>query len=118
MYYVRVCVCTLKPCKLIGRSKFDGNTVSFKDDLLCYKPEKKNSIGFLCNYWIYTEFLLIAILTLMSNYMKGKDHKTEIKYICIIKYYTHTKIKSIRYALSNLMKIIICLYLENQNKTT
>lgn len=56
MCYVRVCVCTLKPCKLIGRSKFDGNTVSFKDDLLCYKPEKKivlasyATIGYILNF--------------------------------------------------------------------
>ena len=45
---VCVCVCpcvheyTLKPCKSIGRTKFDRRTTSFKDDLLQYKPGKKN----------------------------------------------------------------------------
>ena len=42
---VRVCPCvrecTLKPWKLIGRSKFDRKTVSFKDDFLQYKPGEK-----------------------------------------------------------------------------
>ena len=42
-----MCVCpcvreyTLKPCKLIGTSKFDKKTMSFKDDLLQYKPGKE-----------------------------------------------------------------------------